>query len=60
MNRSIDTKDGLSLAVRQRKLRRTRRGRVLQDIGHNTVWMIVLIGMAVFVAAELIGATSRF
>ncbi len=59
MNRNIDTQDGLSLAVRQRRLRRTRRSRVLQDIGHNAVWMAVLIGMAVFVAAELIGAVSR-
>ena len=59
MNRNIGTPVELPFAVRQRKLRRTRRSRALHYLGANTVWMIVLAGMAVIVAAELIGAIGR-
>lgn len=59
MNREIDVNVGLPLAVRQKKLRRTRRSRALLELGQNTVWMVVLVGIGVFVAAELIGAIGR-
>jgi hypothetical protein len=49
----------LPFSVRYRRARNARRGRSLRNIKEYAVWALVLSGLGVFLATELIGALTR-
>jgi hypothetical protein len=49
----------LPFPIRQRRARNARRSRSLRSLRQFAVWAVVLGGLGVFVATELIGALTR-
>ncbi len=59
MNTSRHDSTELPFNVRQKLLRRSRRRRTLLYLRNDTVWLFLLITMAILVATQLIGALGR-
>ena len=59
MNTSRQDSTELPFNVRQKLLRRSRRRRTLLYLRNDTVWLFLLITMAILVATQLIGALGR-
>ncbi|PYO60667.1 MAG: hypothetical protein DMD28_12210 [Gemmatimonadetes bacterium] len=59
MNTSRQGSTELPFNVRQKLLRRSRRRRTLLYLRNDTVWLFLLITMAILVATQLIGALGR-